>query len=326
MTVTNFPNGASSFGIPLLGGGGLPATKGTTFFVDAGDGKDSDIGTEIGKPFKTLEYALTRCTSNAYDVIALIGNTTHDLAAMLTVDINRLTIIGLDGSPGRRYGQRSKVSLGVTAVVTDIATMINTGVGNVFSNIKFIDDNTVNESLYCVIEGGEYAQYNSCEMYKSDQMDDADAAELCCNGDSAEFNNCFIGSTTTATVGAIIRPCVTLTPELAGSGLYAVDVSFRNCIFARNCGNVANNFIYGLGADSVKRMLLLENCILWNNLSAAAVMAEAIEFGSDQTEGSVLLKNTTAINVTGIASTGQGVYSSENAEAAATSSIALALA
>lgn len=320
MSLSNFPNGISSMGIPLVAG--VPTSKGNVFFVDYGAGNDSNSGTDTKNAFKTIEYALSRCVTNNYDVIVLMGSSAHALSAMLDVSINRVSIVGLDGSLNRRYGQRQRITLGVTTAATDLAVMQNTGVGNVFTNIKFDSSNTVDESLYAVVEAGEYAEYNNCEIYKSTDLDVTGAAELVCNGDSAQFNNCYIGSTANAISGAIIRPCVLLTREIV-SGKVCRDVSFRNCIFARKCGHADNNFIYGLNAASVERMLLIENCTFWNAKLGTAP-DEAIEFGADQTDGSVFVKDSYALNVTGIASTGQGVYGN-NAAAATTSNIALAL-
>jgi len=322
MGLTNFPNGVSSFGIPVIGSGGVPATKGNVFFVDYGSGNDNNKGKSPARAFKTLAYAYTQCVTNNFDVICLIGSTTHTLTSMLTVAINRLTIIGLDGSPGRRYGQAAKVTIGTTTDALDIGAIKNTGVRNVFQNIKFSSSNAKTEGLYTVVEAGEYAQYNNCEMYLSSQLTVTGAAELACNGDSAEFNNCFIGSTIALLSTAVIRACVNLSQELGGTGKNAVDVSFRNCIFARKAGHVNNNFVYGAEAKSVKRMLLFEDCTFWNNI-LGSTMAEAIEFGADLTDGSVLLKNCVALNVTGIASTGQGVYGTAPA-ASATGNLAVA--
>ena len=323
MGLTNFPNGVSSFGIPVLGGGGIPATKGNVFFVDYGSGSDSHRGNRPNRAFKTLAYAYSKVTTNNFDVICLIGSASHVLTEMLTIAKDRLTIIGLDGSPGRRYGQAAKITLGVTGVATNLGTIKNTGVRNVFQNLNFQNADTVAQGLYTVVEAGEFAQYNSCNFYKESHLNLAGAAEIACNGDSAEFNNCYIGSTANAIVGAIIRPCVTFTLALGGAGKVARDVSFRNCIFARKCGNAANNFLYGLNAACIERMLLIENCVFYNP-KLGTTPDETIEFGSNLTAGSVLVKDCQAINVTGIASTGQGVYVTGSAVSATGSNIAVA--
>jgi len=302
---SNF-TGLVSNGVPIFGNG-IPATKGRVFFVDYGNGSDSYDGLDITRPFKTVAVALGQCTTNNYDVICLIGSSTHTLTAMLDVSINRVAIIGLDNSPGRRYGQRQKVSLGVTTAATDIATIKNTGVGNVYMNIKFMNANTVDEGLYCVADGGEYAQWLNCEMYKSTDLDEDGAAELLCNADSAEYINCTIGSNVDAVTATGARPCVLLSRETL-TGKVCRDTSFRNCLFWRKAGAVGNFFVYGSGATDVERMLLFENPIFFNTKLAASTPAQTIGMGASQTEGYVLVTNPALVGSATSLSTTAGVF------------------
>ena len=73
--LTNFPNGITSFGVPVLGTiGGLPFT-GNYYFVDPVNGADGNEGTpEL--PLKTLYGALAKCTSGNNDVVVLMGDGT----------------------------------------------------------------------------------------------------------------------------------------------------------------------------------------------------------------------------------------------------------
>jgi hypothetical protein len=246
---------------------------------------------------------------------------------MLTVAKNRINIIGLDGvgmeGLGRRYGHAAKVSLGVTTAATDIATILNTGVRNVFRNIKFINNNTVAEGIYCFADGGEYTYMENCEIYKSTDLDVTGAAELVCNGDSSHYKNCYIGSTVNATTGAIIRPNVTFSRGLAATGKVARDVTFEKCVFARKSGDAANNFLYGAEANCIERLALIEDCVFWNAKLAAAVPDENIEFGSALTDGEVLVRNCTAMNANTAVGTTVGVFVDGAAPTAATSGIAV---
>jgi len=56
-TLTNFPNGISSFGVPVLGGGNI-VTTGTFYFVDGDVGSNSNSGLDADNPLDTLKYAL----------------------------------------------------------------------------------------------------------------------------------------------------------------------------------------------------------------------------------------------------------------------------
>jgi hypothetical protein len=320
MGYTNFPNGLTSFGIPLVGSGMIPTSPGKIFFVNYGTGSDANRGTDMSKPLKTVAYALSLCTSGNDDIIALTGSATHVLSAMLDVTKSRVHFVGIDGTNGRFYGQNAKISLPVTTAATDVFCMKNTGVRNSFTNIKFISDNTVAESLYCVGEGGEYAIYTNCEIYKSTDLDVTGSAELVLNGDSAQFIGCTIGSLADTRVGAIIRAAVLLTKEIVGTGKVTRDSVFDSCLFWIQAANAANRFVYGANATDVERMLLFRNCGFVNNLAGAGTPAQAIAMGATQTVGNIVvdptcwatkvtkLSTTTGVLVTGPApNSGQGI-------------------
>lgn len=302
MGLTNFPNGISSFGIPIYGGGGVPTTQGNVYFVNYSTGADAGPGNSPNNPWKTIEYAYSQVLSNNDDVIVLQGSATHVLSAMLDVTKNRVHFIGLDGTTGRMYGQNAKVSLTATSGASNIATMRNLGVRNSFTNIKFMNSSTVTEGIYCVAEGGEYALYTNCEFYKDTDLDQTGAAELAMNGDSSQFVGCTFGSLANAISGAVIRPCVQLTAGIVDTGKVTRDALFDGCLFWRKAGNTANVFINAANATDVERQLLLKGCGFINNLAAAAVPAVAIRAAATLTVGNIILDpNCYAANVTKVA-------------------------
>jgi hypothetical protein len=94
MTLTNFPNGVSSFGVPVLGGGGIPATSGNIFWVDSATGAAGNDGS-AGAPEATIDAAIALCTANHGDVILIKPGHSETLAAVITCDIAGVTIQGL---------------------------------------------------------------------------------------------------------------------------------------------------------------------------------------------------------------------------------------
>lgn len=321
MTITNFPNGVSSFGVPVIGGG-IPASNGTYYFVDYTNGSDSYDGTDMEYPLKTIAEAYDRVTTNKDDVIVLMGNATHVLTEMLSVTKNRVHFVGMDGTFGRMYGQNAKVSLGVTTAATDIATIQNTGVRNSFTNIKFINNNTVTEGINCFAEGGEYSVFTNCEFYKSTDLDVTAACELLANGDSSQFIGCTFGSLADELSGAVIRPCVKATATLSGKKLR--DNVFIDCMFWRKSGNTANRLVYGANATDVERLLLFKNCSFISNALGAATPAAAVGFGAAQTQGTVLLQDCTSVDCTIMAQASVGIYVSGAVPTFATTGVAVA--
>lgn len=325
MGYTNFPNGITSFGIPVLGGGGIPATSGNVIFVDYGDGDDgrSVKANSAQRAFKTIAKAYSLATTNKDDVIVLVGNATHTLTEMLTVSKNRVHFVGVDGSFGRYYGQNAKIDLGVTAVATDIGTILNTGVRNSFHNIKFVNSNTVAQGLYCFVEGGEYTVIDRCEIYKDTLLNGTTASELVMNGDSAQVIGCTIGSSANACVGDVIRANVRITKGLAGAGKVARDVVFESCRFLKKASHVNNRFFYGANATDVERMFHIQNCTFYTAKLSSATPAQCVAAAAQQTEGDILLDNCVSIGNTKLSTT-TGVYINGVVPTYATSGISVA--
>ena len=67
MGFTNFPNGVTSFGIPLMGGSRFSNPFATHYFVDGDEGSDGNDGKAPNKAFATIQKAVTASTGG--DVI-----------------------------------------------------------------------------------------------------------------------------------------------------------------------------------------------------------------------------------------------------------------
>lgn len=94
MGLTNFPNGISSFGIPVVPG---PSVFGHYWFVDTTLGSDGYQGTTPQRPFATMEAALDVVGDN--DVIYFVGTVREQLVAPLGV--TGVSIIGNAGGQVR---------------------------------------------------------------------------------------------------------------------------------------------------------------------------------------------------------------------------------
>lgn len=96
MTITNFPNGLSSFGVPLLGPGGELPVSGTYYFVDSGSGADGNQGS-YDSPMATLDAAIGRCVASQGDVIVLMPGHAETVSAAggIACDVAGISIIGL---------------------------------------------------------------------------------------------------------------------------------------------------------------------------------------------------------------------------------------
>jgi hypothetical protein len=67
MGLTNFPNGVTSFGVPILDGSRFSSPWATHYFVDSDNGSDGNTGKEVDAAFATIGKAVSASTGG--DVI-----------------------------------------------------------------------------------------------------------------------------------------------------------------------------------------------------------------------------------------------------------------
>lgn len=313
MPETAFPNGISSYGIPVIGGGNVPGTFGNTknvgsgryFFVNPTNGSDGDgsDGLTMDRPYATLSKAYAAMTSNNHDTVVLSASSGHSQTdtGEIVISKSRCHFQGLD-AVSRYLGARARVTMGVTTG-TGIAIIQNTGVGNTFVNIKFDSSDTLTSSKYTFADGGEYTRVIGCEIVSSGQLGVATAAPLLMNGDSAYYSGCSIGSLVHIWTAA--ATCM-LTTRVTISGKVARDVVMEDCIFLLNTDTTASA-IHVTTATDVERMMMLKNCQLINAKLSTGTQAKAIVLDNAQTDGFVICDGTFQYNFTALATTASGV-------------------
>lgn len=89
MPLTNFPQGVSSFGIPLIGAGPI-LTTGSVFFVNNSvpGASNGNIGDSPDRPLATLDFAIGKCVASRNDVIILGPGHRENLTAAFAVDVD----------------------------------------------------------------------------------------------------------------------------------------------------------------------------------------------------------------------------------------------
>ena len=101
MPPTNFPNGITSQGVPVVGGAFL--TTGNVYFVHSGTGLDGNAGLHGANALATVDKALSLCTSNKNSTILLMPGHTESItdATGFVVDKIGVSIIGLGNGTDR---------------------------------------------------------------------------------------------------------------------------------------------------------------------------------------------------------------------------------
>jgi hypothetical protein len=123
MALTNFPNGISSFGIPVYGtsAGNNQLLTGNVWFVDTVAGSDGNDGTSPARAFQSLPRAITAAVANNNDYIFVLEGSTITVADATTIALSKagLSIIGLG------YGDARPVFNFTTANTATIAVSAN---------------------------------------------------------------------------------------------------------------------------------------------------------------------------------------------------------
>ena len=292
------------------------------FVIPAGDtankskmqeifGNDPDGKVRI---YSTVAAAYDAATSNADDVIVLGTYSTPELTEQLTISKNRVHFIG--DLSGRLYGQRAKINY-ADGIATALPFAVkNIGVGNTFTGIKFLNNNTDAQVVGTVGEGGEYAVYRNCEFYNSTQLDSDTVAELVLGGDSPQFFNCTFGSLADAVSGNKVRPAVLVDGSVVTGGAGTTrDAYFDNCRFWKKAGGTATAMIKVYADEDLERVMEIHDCQFVASMQGATP-AVAIALGASLTASTInLTGDTSGFDVTKLA-TGTGVISCLNVKAA----------
>ena len=312
MSLTNFPNGITSFGVPVLGTiGGLPFT-GNYYFVNPVTGADGNEGS-IELPLKTLYGALAKCTAGNNDVVVLIGNGTAAGSARLstalaqsitssattgTLNWNKdaTHLIGVCAPPG--VAQRARIappSGTYTAATFNSDAFINvTASGCYFANISvFCGFSTGSASMIAWTDSGSrnaYSNVNIFGMADAASAAGANARSLKLNGGGEHtFINCTLGGDTVA------RGAANATVELAGG---TARNSFVDCVFPFQCSAATPVGLRVGAASGMDRWALLKGCTFINNVGSTSTTMSALATLAASAGGQVVIQNSTSVGIT----------------------------
>lgn len=314
MSLTNFPNGLSSFGIPLPGGS-IPMMFGTTFFVDYTNGRDAaprGWGVSMAKAYKTLSAAYAACNGGKNERILINGVDHVQESAMITWAKNKIHVFGL--GPFGVIDPRPEIQLSAVANTEDnAATMKVTGYGNSFTNITIFNSGTHGNSVTALWDAGENNVYTNCQFAKGTDLNVATVSDVEGRGDSTTWRHCKFGIDWV--VQSAARP--TLWIKGTGAGARMKHNFFEDCYFV--CASSAATKVFikvydtlSLAFNNVWKNPIFLNAIV-GSISAAA-LNDAITSVTGLTEGNLLFVNPVtntlelcSANTTGVKVQGPGM-------------------
>lgn len=293
---TNFPNGITSFGVPVIGS--IPMVLGSTgvgkvYFVDATNGVDGNSGLSPEQALKTIEAAYALAVSG--DTIALSTNASHTLTTGLAVTKSRINFIGLDFS-GRQVQQGAKVQ--ITGAVDTAYVMKDTGVRNSFVNIKFVMSSTHANALTVFQGGSEGTLFANCSFVFGvvDNLDQTTAHEFLAGTDSATYINCTFGADTLLTSAA--RSVFHI--DQVTSGQEFKSNILQNCNFVISSSSGTATFVRLDAVGDVLFTNVFKDCTFLASIDSAggAAIAEAAQTGTGTVKGGLYFVRPAVFNVT----------------------------
>ena len=275
--LTDYPNGVSSFGMPVLGGGMV--SQGKVIFVKPYSGTDGADGSSPDQAVKTLAHAKTLATANSNDVVYLFAesntasHTTDYQSTVLDWNKDGVHLIGANG--GAFMGQRSRISNLSTATAIVNGLVIVSANNCLIANIEIYQGqggtNPTGASIALVVSGMRN-HFNNCQIsgIGHTELDDATSRSLSVTGAENFFKHCYIGLDTT------IRATATSEVDCAN----ARNV-FEDCVI-ESYTSLSTFKALTVTASTVGRFVMLKNCLLSavQNITSAVAPTGAVIHGA----------------------------------------------
>lgn len=263
MATTNFPNGVSSFGIPVLSPGGDLPLSGQYFFVSSSTGADGNPGS-WDLPKQTISGALGSCVANRGDVIALMPGFTKSITAAAGVALNvaGVTLVGLGNG-----SDRATITFTTATAATMTVTSANISVRNVLFDLTGFDaivapisptaadfsligcdittGNATNQAALAILTttAANRLTVAGCTFHGTSDAGTAAAIRIVGGTGHQIINNVFIGAYTTS-LGAIDNATTACTEAVVSGNLInnLTASSAKAMVFvATSTGMIANN-------------------------------------------------------------------------------------
>lgn len=312
MGTTNFPNGLTSFGIPVLGAGSIPFT-GKYFFVDPANGNDGNQGTSASRAFATLYQAYAKCRSGMNDVVYLIGNGASSgtarlsLALAQTIDSTATTgkltwaknachLIGVTAPSANPRARIAPPTGTYTAATFNSANFVEvSGTGCVFANLAIFNGfSTGGAAQICWKDSGGRNYYENVSfggMGDAASAADADSRSLVISGSGENsFKGCIIGLDTVA------RSAANSSLEFAGA---TARNKFSDCLFPFFGSAATPLGILATGDGAMDRWQSFDNCQFINAIKSTSTAMSVLASCTTASAGGLLLfKNCTKVGIT----------------------------
>lgn len=299
--ITNFPNGASSWGIPLTGG--YPFGRySQPWFVDPVNGSDANDGKSPETPFKTLYAAHDAAVAGRNDCVFLMGDGSATGSARLStalaqvVDSTATTgtltwskkavhLIGI--CSGSMFSQRARI-----APPSGTYTQATFGSGNfivvsaegcLFQNLQIYNGfSTGGTDQIALTVSNSRNVFVNCQIYgMADNASAQDTGSRSVKLTAGEnlFQNCVIGGDT------ITRTVANASVEIASG---AARNAFVGCTFPFQTSAAGVLGFLGTGAGCIDRTTYFKDCTMVNNVKSTSTQMSVFASLTNASPGGLL--------------------------------------
>lgn len=288
MPFTNFPNGITSLGVPVVGGGGsIPfgiAYGAKVFFVNPRTGSDTYNGLSPERPLATITQAHSLMEDKRGDVCYYIATDSGTASssrdtATITWSKSGCTLIGVCAPV--HVSQRARISPSTTFAG---ALLKVTGNNNVFTNFQlFQGHNAASKCLEITGQRNYFLNVHVAGIGHATAGDDAASSSLLLDGGSENlFEKCTIGLDTIARSAA--------TAEIRCDNA-ATRNKFVDCEISAFADNAGALFVDIPGSGDIDRYLWFKNCSFVNGIDSTATTMTIAAKVHASAGGTVVLQN-----------------------------------
>jgi hypothetical protein len=298
MGQTNFPNGITSYGVPVTGGGGgvmsigggqLATAPAKTFFCDPTNGLDSNDGLSPATAKAKLSAVHSVMTANQNDTVYVIGNSS---ASSLSVVAETATLVwskNLCHIVGVNAFNRISHRVSIRSVTNDFTPLVSvTASGCVFANFHVVDETSSSAAHITWAETGQRnSHFNLHIATPVDQTaaDDGGMRAMTISGDGERyFKDCTFG------IDARDRAGAGATVATLSSAVRDV---FEDCLFISRADTSSPTHLL-IANGTLDRFILFKRCMFHNH---GTTITEVANVGGS-VGGSVILQDCHSIGAT----------------------------
>jgi hypothetical protein len=253
-----------------------------TYLVDPVNGSDSNPGTNLSQPLKTLTAAEALCVGDQHDaVLFLSGDTADNPAASIDWDKDYTHLIGLS-SGVYGLGQRCRVvALAADDITVPISFKSN---GCIIKNMQFNNEHADTAATGCAIVTGQRNYFENV-FFMAPTSDTAASYSMKSAGAENVYKHCTFGQTTNARANATYSLWLH-----KGAGASVCREIYDECMFLS--WGALHDHVHVLVDNDIATIpwwVAFKDCLFFNASGGGDTLTQSIDDNSTATAHKILL-------------------------------------